>query len=109
MQIIENAGVFTDPDAEPNHYVEHFRSADLSVGTYSIPTVGTDDQTPHSEDEIYVVFAGAATVVTPSGTERVGPGSVIFVPAGEDHRFEDISADLAMVVVFAPPYETRRV
>jgi hypothetical protein len=33
---------------------------------------------------------------------------VIFVPAGEDHRFEDISADLAMVVVFAPPYESRR-
>ena len=31
------------------------------------------------------------------------------VPAGEDHRFEDISADLAMVVMFAPPYESRRI
>lgn len=109
MHIIDNAGVFTDPGDDPNHYVEHFRSADLSVGTYSIPVIGTDDQTPHSEDEIYVVYAGAATVVTPSGAERVRPGSVIFVPAGEDHRFEDISADLAMLVVFAPPYESRRI
>ena len=108
VQILENAGAFTNPGADPNHFVEHFRSADLSVGTYSIPALGVDDQTPHSEDEIYVVYAGAATVVTPSGAERVGPGSVIFVPAGEDHRFEDISADLAMVVVFAPPYESRR-
>ena len=109
MQILENAGAFTHPGADPNHFVEHFRSADLSVGTYSIPALGVDDQTPHSEDEIYVVYAGAATIVTPSGAERVNSGSVIFVPAGEDHRFEDISADLAMVVMFAPPYESRRI
>ena len=109
MQIIENAGVFTAPGADPNHFVEQFRSADLSVGTYSIPVEGVDDQTPHSEDEIYVVYAGAATIVTPSGAERISAGSVIFVPAGEDHRFEDISADLAMVVMFAPPYESRRI
>ncbi|MCI0686709.1 MAG: cupin domain-containing protein [Sporichthyaceae bacterium] len=109
MQIIEGAGAFTDPGTEPNHYVEHFRSADLSVGTYSIPVVGTDDQTPHSEDEIYVVQSGRATVVTPSGSAAVAPGSVIFVPAGEDHRFVDLTEDLALVVLFAPPYESRRV
>lgn len=108
MQIINGAGAYTDPGSDPNHYVEHFRSADLSVGTYSIPARGLDDQTPHTEDEIYLVSTGTATIVTPSGAALVGPGSVIFVAAGEDHRFTDISEDLSLVVVFAPPYESRQ-
>jgi len=32
----------------------------------------------------------------------VGPGSVIYVAAGEVHRFTDITADLAAIVLFAP-------
>jgi len=31
----------------------------------------------------------------------VEPGSVVFVPAGEAHKFTDITEDLALVVVFA--------
>src|ERR687896_918970 len=54
MRILEDAGRFTSSD-EPNHWVEHFRNDDLSVGTYSIPAGSVDDQTPHTEDEIYVV------------------------------------------------------
>jgi mannose-6-phosphate isomerase-like protein (cupin superfamily) len=87
----------------------HASSDDLSLGTYSIPAGGLDDQTPHTEDEIYVVQAGRATLVTPSGTAAVGPGSVVFVPAGETHSFTDITEDLALVVVFAPPYGSRAV
>jgi mannose-6-phosphate isomerase-like protein (cupin superfamily) len=37
----------------------------------------------------------------------VEPGSVVFVPAGEGHKFTDITEDLALVVVFAPRYESR--
>jgi hypothetical protein len=47
MRIIEGAAVFTSPGAEPNHWIERFRVPDLSVGTYSIPAGGSDDQTPH--------------------------------------------------------------
>ena len=54
-----------------------------------------------------MVRAGRATLVTSSGIEDVGPGSVVFVPAGEPHRFTEISEDLALLVVFAPPYESR--
>ena len=53
--------------------------------------------------------AGRATLVTPSGTAPVGPGSVVFVPAGEAHTFTEITDDLAMVVVFAPPYGSRAI
>jgi mannose-6-phosphate isomerase-like protein (cupin superfamily) len=108
MRVIEGAGRYTAATGgEPNHWAEHMASADLSVGTYSIPAGGLDDQEPHREDEIYVVQAGAATLVTDSGTAEAGPGSVIFVPAGEHHKFTDVRADLALLVIFAPPYGSR--
>jgi len=62
---------------------------------------------PHTEDEVYVVQAGRATLVTASGTVLVEPGSVVFVPAGETHKFTDITEDLALVVIFAPRYGSR--
>src|SRR3977135_4427841 len=105
MQIFAEAGAFKPPpDGEPNDWIVHLNSEDLSLGTYSIPAGGVDDQEPHTEDEVYVVQAGRASLVTASGTASVGPGSVIFVPAGETHRFTDITEDLALVVVFAPQY-----
>ena len=100
MQVIEQAGQYTPAkDGEPNHWIEHLASSDLSVGTYSVPAGGLDDQDPHTEDEIYVVRAGTA---------EVGPGSVIFVPAHERHRFVGVGGDLALLVIFAPPEGSRR-
>ena len=108
MREISGAGAYTPPGGgELNHWADHFAAADLSVGTYSIPAGGTDDQEPHTEDEIYLVTAGQATLE--AGRERlgVGPGSVVYVPAGQEHRFTAITQDLAAVVVFAPAYESR--
>ena len=64
---------------------------------------GTDPQTRHSRDEQYVVVSGRRTVV--NGTERhpFGPGDVLFVPAGAEHRFEDFTDDLGVWVVFYGP------
>jgi mannose-6-phosphate isomerase-like protein (cupin superfamily) len=108
MRVITEAGAYSTPDvAEPNHWIVHLSSDDLSLGTYCIPAGGLDDQTPHTEDEIYVVRSGRATLRTETGTAEVGPGSVIFVPAGETHTFTDVTEDLALVVIFAPPYGSR--
>jgi len=107
MQLIDRAGLFTPPGDAPNHYVEQFRVPDLSVGTYSIPAGGVDDQTPHSEDEIYVVCRGRARLVAGDAAVDVEPGSVVHVPAGEPHRFVDVLEDLALLVVFAPAYRSR--
>ena len=108
MRIFAEAGAYHPPSGnEPNDWIVHLTTTDLSLGTYSIPAGGVDDQQPHTEDEIYVVQAGRATVVTPSGTAAVAPGSVIYVPAGEEHRFTGVTEDLALIVVFAPPYGSR--
>ena len=89
------------------HWVEHLRVPDLSVGTYSIPAGGTDTQTPHTEDEIYVVTSGRAVIETPGGTALVAPGSVVFVRALEEHRVTNVTEDLALLVIFGPAEESR--
>lgn len=108
MRIIGEAGLYTAPSgSEPNDWIVHLSTDDLSLGTYCIPAGGLDDQSPHTEDEIYVVQSGRATLKTDSGTTDVAPGSVIYVPAAEHHQFTDITEDLALLVVFAPPYGSR--
>ena len=61
---------------------------------------GTDPQTPHDQDELYIVVSGIGLFVR--GDERVtfGPHDVLFARAGEVHRFENFSADFATWVVF---------
>lgn len=108
MDHLPRAGRFAPPAAgDPNSYVEHLRSAALSLGTYCIPAGGVDDQVPHAEDEVYVVTAGRGTFSAAGEAVPVGPGTVLFVPGGEAHRFHDVTEDLAVLVVFAPPYSGR--
>lgn len=69
---------------------------------------GVDPQTPHDQDEIYIVQSGRGTVVSGSSEATFarrpfGPGDAIFVPAGHVHRFVDFSDDFAVWVVFWGP------
>ena len=41
------------------------------------------------------------------GLDAVEPGTVVFVPAGEEHRFVDVEEDLTVLVVFGPAEESR--
>lgn len=107
MHVIAGAGRFSLPGGAPNDFVEQLRVPDLSVGTYSIPARGIDEQSPHTEDEIYVVVAGRARLVATSGAVDVGPGAVVFVPAGEEHRFVDVTEDVSLLVVFGPAFRSR--
>lgn len=36
------------------------------------------------------------------------PGAVLFVPAGEEHRFVDIEEPLDVIVVFGPAEYTKK-
>lgn len=108
MEIIEGAGAFRPPaSGDRTEWTEQFRVPDLSVGTYSIAAGGIDGQSPHTEDEIYVVTAGRATIEAGGQRAEVAPGDVLYVPAGEVHRFTDVTEDLALLVFFAPAEDTR--
>ena len=64
---------------------------------------GRDAQTPHTRDELYVVVGGSGKFVNGPERHEFGPGDVLFVPAGVEHRFEDFTDDLAVWVVFYGP------
>jgi mannose-6-phosphate isomerase-like protein (cupin superfamily) len=84
-------------------YFEFLRRRGMSVGLYRLPVGGEDGQTPHAADEMYMVLRGRGTLRVRDQDQEVGPGSIISVDHGEEHRFVDITEDLHLLVVFAPP------
>jgi len=106
VEIIARAGDYAPVHGAPA-YAEQLRTTDLSFGTYSLPAGSADTQSPHGEDEIYVVVGGRATFWTPTRSADVAPGSAIFVPAHEPHRFIDITEDLTTLVFFGPAEGSR--
>jgi len=77
------------------------RHGTMKLGLYAVS--GEDAQSPHAQDELYVVVAGTADFV--KAGERVGceAHDVLFVEAGAVHRFENMSADFSTWVVFWGP------
>ena len=64
---------------------------------------GVDTQTPHRQDEVYFVVRGEGYFVNGPDRHRFGPGHLLFVSSGVEHRFEDFTDDLAVWVVFYGP------
>ena len=64
---------------------------------------GTDAQTPHTRDELYVVARGSGTFLNGDERQPCGVGDVLFVPAERVHRFEDFTADFGVWVFFYGP------
>ena len=64
---------------------------------------GTDDQTPHQQDEVYVVASGTGRFQNGTELHPFQAGDVLFVPAGREHRFLDFGADFATWVIFYGP------
>ena len=91
-------------EGEPKEatYREFLRNDSLSVGLYTIPAGDEDPQNPHTEDEVYHVVSGRANIRIDDAVYPVGPGSVVFVERGVDHRFVDIAETLTTLVFFAP-------
>jgi mannose-6-phosphate isomerase-like protein (cupin superfamily) len=64
---------------------------------------GSDEQTPHTRDELYVVVRGSGWFVNGDRRHPFAAGDVLFVPAGVPHRFEDFTDDFGTWVVFYGP------
>ena len=62
--------------------------------------VKADTQTPHKQDEIYVIIKGDAIFFRDGERVACKKGDILFVPAGMEHRFENFSADFATWVIF---------
>ena len=81
---------------------EFLRVDDLSLGIYTLEVGETDEQSPHAEDEIYVVLEGAARLQAGDEDYEARAGAILYVKAHVEHRFHDITERLRSLVLFAP-------
>ena len=82
-------------------FAELFSHGSLSIEFYQPP--GIDTQQPHTRDEVYVVASGRGDFLAGETRQPFEPGEVLFVPAGQRHRFENFSADFGAWVFFYGP------
>lgn len=69
---------------------------------YFAPRV-KDFQTPHSQDEIYIIVSGKGSFLREGNRITCLAGDVLFVPAGMAHKFESFSDDFSTWVIFYGP------
>jgi mannose-6-phosphate isomerase-like protein (cupin superfamily) len=99
-EILPIAELLTRIGDKPYH--EFLRVLAMSAGIYVLPAGASDGQTPHKEDEIYYVVRGKAKMRLGREEREVREADVIFVEAGLEHRFFDITEELVLLVIFAP-------
>ncbi len=86
----------------PEGSTKFFEHGTLQVKMYA--PRGTDRQTPHRQDELYVIARGSGKFKT-AGEDEVsfGPGDVLFAAAGVEHKFTNFTEDFATWVFFYGP------
>jgi mannose-6-phosphate isomerase-like protein (cupin superfamily) len=87
---------------EGKRFVYPIRHGSMRVGVYA-PRTPHDPQSPHDQDELYIVISGTGSFAKGHERRPFAPGDVIFVEAGTPHRFEGYGADFATWVVFWGP------
>ncbi|MBV9521723.1 MAG: cupin domain-containing protein [Alphaproteobacteria bacterium] len=89
------------PLPEGRRSAEILREGDVEIRFYA--PKGHDPQTPHDQDEFYVVAAGHGNFRVGEKVTPFAPGDLLFVPARAEHRFEAFSEDFAVWVLFYGP------
>jgi mannose-6-phosphate isomerase-like protein (cupin superfamily) len=70
---------------------------------FAIP-VPPKDQTPHAQDEIYIIVRGGGVLLHDGKRDSFESGDILFVAAGTEHQFDDVTEDLALWRVFYGPH-----
>jgi mannose-6-phosphate isomerase-like protein (cupin superfamily) len=83
-------------------WIEFLRAPALSMGVYALAAGADDTQSPHTEDEVYLVVSGSGILRVEDLDQPVQAGSVVYVEADASHHFHSITEDLTTLVFFAP-------
>lgn len=81
--------------------IEAFKHGSMSL-IYFAPE-GIDYQTPHDQDEIYIVLDGSGVIEIEGVPHPFSTGSAIFVAAGKLHRFVGNLSGIKMWAIFYGP------
>ncbi|HSF18180.1 MAG TPA: cupin domain-containing protein [Vicinamibacteria bacterium] len=83
------------------HAIVVLRRGTLDIAL-SLPERPTQ-QTPHAQDEIYVIVRGRGVFLNDGRRDSFEAGDLLFVAAGCEHQFEDLTDDVALWRVFYGP------
>ena len=86
------------PGPPGDHHADVIRRGTLRA-LLSLP-VRPNVQTPHAQDEIYIIQRGHGVLFHDGKYDKFETGDLLFVAAGVEHHFEHFSDDLAVWVVF---------
>jgi mannose-6-phosphate isomerase-like protein (cupin superfamily) len=107
MSILRTSRLLEEQQEAGRPYLEFLHTVHMSAGIYVLSAGAVDLQEPHAEEEIYYVIRGKAFFwrMTAAGPQEdaIEAGMVLYVAAGREHRFHNISEDLVLLVCFAPP------
>lgn len=84
------------PTGERNVLVMKRGTLDIKL---SLP-LPPNAQTPHAQDELYVVLHGRGVLFHGGKRTPFETGDILFVAAGVEHHYEDFSSDLALWRIF---------
>jgi quercetin dioxygenase-like cupin family protein len=102
MQVFELSDLGQERARLGKLYLEFLRVPSVSMGVYVLAAGSADPQSPHTEDEVYYVARGEATIMVGDEERPVRAGSIVYVPANVPHRFLTIRENLEVLVFFAP-------
>lgn len=88
-------------EQEKRHYFKFIDVSTLSMGLYALSARALDTQSPHSEDEVYIIAEGKAVLDVEGEQFPATEGSIFFVKARAKHHFHDIEEDLKVLVLFS--------
>ncbi len=91
------------PEGAPSAVMMAGGTMQLKIFAPGSNTDGLDRQQPHTQDELYIVQRGTATLHIGDQRFDAAPGDVLFVAAGVDHRFAPFTDDFVTWVVFYGP------
>jgi mannose-6-phosphate isomerase-like protein (cupin superfamily) len=87
--------------ADGGYEIVH-RSPGLEIAVYALVAPEPDRQSPHDDDEVYVVLEGRGVLTIEDEQIPVEEGKAVFVPAGVEHRFTGYEG-LSVLVIFPRP------
>lgn len=80
-------------------------ATNFAMCVYELQAGKTTPFHQHDHEHEFFVFEGGGQVTTPQGVVEIGPGSAIFISAGEQHQFSNTGDSLLRMVgvmAFAP-------
>lgn len=102
MEFFPIAQVRTQLEEKGGGWKVVHESPNLEVGVLVRVAPTPDPPVRHTNDEVYVVLDGEATLEAEGETRRLTPGDAAFVAAGKEHHFVGYDR-ISVLVVFTPP------